>query len=164
MDYRRDLRRASNLTIYLMEIRAGQLKRINLIFFFFCSPPVQKFKQSSFFLHPNPKEIPCKNVPAPLCALSGGRDHSEPGWPSWMLAAKHKKIHFRNHFFPQRMAKKDKRTFSVERNAENFNSWPPQSLQTRKWRLCTIVNMNLAPRILQKIQPNTFLSRDGNTT
>lgn len=80
-------------------------------FFFFCSPPVQKFKQSSFFLHPNPKEIPCKNVPAPLCALSGGRDRSEPGWPSWMLAAKHKKIHFRNHFFPQKNSKKGQKNF-----------------------------------------------------
>lgn len=82
-------------------------------FFFFAAHRSRNSNNPHFFLHPNPKEIPCKNVPAPLCALSGGRDHSEPGWPSWMLAAKHKKIHFRNHFFPQKEQQKRTKELSA---------------------------------------------------
>lgn len=71
-----------------MEMRAAQLKMSK---FNFCSPPAQEIEIILFFFC---IPISKKKVPAPLCAWSGGRDRSEPGWPSWMLAEKTQKTSF----------------------------------------------------------------------
>lgn len=81
---------------------------IQTILIFFCIPIPRKFPVKMYLLH----SVPCLEVGIV----------ASPDGPHGCWLQNTKRFILETIFSPKRTAKKDKRTFSVERNAENFNS------------------------------------------